>query len=269
MQTILPNRGVLALAGEDRIGFLQGLVSNDVRLAGPDRIIYACLLTPQGRFLHDMFIYGETDRLLIECEADRRDDFLKRLKMFALRAKIELTDVTKEYGVEVAWPGGDGLPDPRHSGLGSRKLVSPGISDPETYALYDRHRLRLGVPDGSRDMAVGDALPMENNIDALHGIAWDKGCYMGQELTARMNYRGLVKKGPRVVRVEGPALAAGTILLADGKEIGEMRSSNGDVGLALLKRDFTGERIVMGETVLGIDVITTDGCHSERSEESL
>jgi folate-binding protein YgfZ len=247
MNCILPNRGVLALTGEDRVSFLQGLVTNDVRLADPDRVIYACLLTPQGRFLHDMFIYGEVDRLLIECEAARRDDLLKRLKMFALRAKIGLADVTSEYGVEVAWPIGEGLADPRHPELGVRRLVAADSCGAEAYQLYDRHRLSLGIPDGSRDMPPGEALPMENNLDKLHAIAWDKGCYMGQELTARMNYRGLVKKTLRRVRIEGAAVA-GTLLMAEGREIGEMRTSNGDLGLALVRVDFEGEGTSLGET---------------------
>jgi folate-binding protein YgfZ len=267
-RTLLPNRGVLALTGEDRVGFLQGLVTNDVRLAAPARIIYACLLTPQGRFLHDMFIYAEADRLLLDCEADRRDDLCKRLKMFALRAKIGLADVTEDYGVEVGWPAGEGLVDPRHSELGTRNLLLSSsrdlIAGPSGAELgpvvkprddsmidtYDRHRLSLGIPDGSRDMPPGEALPMENNLDALHGIAWDKGCYMGQELTARMNYRGLVKKRLRRVMIAGPLVAAGTILRVDGKEIGEMRTSNGDLGLALVRVDFVGETITVGGTTI-------------------
>ena len=249
-QALLTNRGVLALGGADRVAFVQGLVSNDVRLATQERTIYACLLTPQGRFLHDMFIYAEPERLLLECEADRRDDLLKRLKMFALRSAITLQDVTADFAVQVAWPDETGLPDPRHLALGSRQLAKPENIDPAACVAYDRHRLSLGVPDGSRDMSVGEALLLENNIDALNGIAWDKGCYMGQELTARTKYRGLVKKQLRVVQIEGEPVPVGTILHADGKEVGEMRTSNGDLGLALIRKDYDSDSIAEGQMIL-------------------
>jgi len=240
----LPDRGVLRLSGPDRVAFLQGLVSNDVTRLAPDRAVYACLLTPQGKFLHDFFLIADDESLLIDCEADRREDLLRRLKMYRLRSKIETADVTNTYAVMARAGEGDDTPgaiafaDPRNPALGRRLLVPRDaviVDSPDGWTLYDRLRIALGVPDGSRDMEVGKAILLENNIDLLNGIAWDKGCYMGQELTARTHYRGLVKKRLTPVRIAGATPPVGTPLMENGVEVGEMRSSAGDVGLALLR----------------------------------
>jgi hypothetical protein len=250
----LPERGVLSLTGEDRVHFLQGLVSNDVADVSPERAVYACLLTPQGKFLHDFFLIAAGEAILIECEASRRADLLRRLKMFKLRSRIELADVSGEYAVfavigarPFAPPaGGIVYDDPRSAGLGLRVLLPRGVAAAPLAALglsrgtvetYDRLRIEAAVPDGSRDMEEGKAILLESNIDLLHGISWDKGCYMGQELTARTRYRGLIKKRLVPVRIAGKAPPIGTPLMENGREIGEMRSSAGDVGLALLKLD--------------------------------
>jgi len=230
-----PNRGILRLSGPDRAQFLQGLVSNDVTAVQPGHPVYACLLTPQGKFLHDFFSIADGDSLLIDCEADRRADLLSRLKMYKLRSKIELTDVTDEYTVY----GGIGAPDPRLPALGCRLVAPKGDTFPvaTSFDVYDRLRIALAVPDGSRDMEIGKAILLENNIDLLNGVSWTKGCYTGQELTARTHYRGLIKKRLCPVRIAGVAPAAGTPLIENGIEVGEMRSSNGDLGLALLKTE--------------------------------
>ena len=258
MQVHLPNRGLLALTGEDRVAFLQGLVTNDVTKVTGDTAIYACLLSPQGRFLHDMFIVANGERLLIECEADRRDDLAKRLRMFRLRAKVEITDETAQFRVSaVDSPTHDSpdlivYPDPRQSALGYRVLApvaqrqNPGADEFES---YDRLRIGLGIPDGSRDMPPGEALPMEYGLDRLNAIAWTKGCYVGQELTARMKYKAQAKKRLASVRIEGPALPPGTVLAHGEREVGEMRSSCGNMGLALIRLD-ADEVIVHCETRL-------------------
>lgn len=241
----LPNRGVLHLSGPDRVGFLQGLVSNDVRPAEAGRVVYACLLTPQGKFLHDFFVFAQDDTLLVDCEADRRDDLLRRLKPYKLRSKVELDDVSAEFSVLAALgdatipAGAIAAADPRIGELGQRALAPAGGGDaePAAHAAYDRLRIALAVPDGSRDMEVGKAILLENNIDLLNGIAWDKGCYMGQELTARTRYRGLIKKRLMPVAIAGTAPACGAPLIENGVEVGEMRTSNGDLGLALLRLD--------------------------------
>lgn len=273
----LPDRGVIALQGADKADFLQGLVSNDVRLVATDRAIYACLLTPQGKFVHDLFVVGTADPVLgdaflLECEGGRRQDLVRRLRMFKLRSKIELLDVTERYGVAVvlgdapdydpgAEPGaarqlagGTAYRDPRAAGLGIRLILERPSLDtiglPQLpHEAYERRRLELGVPDGSRDMVVEKAILLENNIDRLHGISWDKGCYMGQELTARTRYRGLVKKRLIPVSFEGQPPEAGSPVLDGETEIGEMRSGVAGRGLALLRLEAL-ERASQGDRLL-------------------
>jgi len=240
----LPNRGFLRLSGPDRLTFLQGLVSNDVNKVAPGHAVYSCLLTPQGKFLHDFFLIADGDSLLIECEADRRTDLAQRLKTYKLRSKIEIADadhtVFAVLGSAPLTPGAIHYPDPRSPALGIRMLLPPNPDadeSPVPFDVYDRLRICEAAPDGSRDMEVGKAILLENNIDLLNGVAWDKGCYTGQELTARTHYRGLVKKRLIPVRVVGTVPPAGTPLIEGGVEVGEMRGARGDIGLALLRFD--------------------------------
>jgi folate-binding protein YgfZ len=237
----LRGRGFLRLSGEDRLKFLQGLVSNDVNAAAPGHAVYGCLLTPQGKFLHDFFLISDGDSLLIGCEADRRADLAQRLKMYRLRSKIEISEVDYDafaaFGAAPLTTDAIVCPDPRSPALGKRVLLPAGSKPaPEIpFDSYDRLRIGLAVPDGSRDMEVGKAILLENNIDLLNGIAWDKGCYTGQELTARTRYRGLIKKRLTPVRIVGAVPPVGTPLIEAGSEVGEMRAANGDLGLALLR----------------------------------
>lgn len=264
--TLLPNRGVIAIGGEDRATYLQGLVSNDVRLAAPDKAIYAWLMTPQGKYLFDFFIYETGDALLLEVEADRLDDLMRKLKMYKLRAKITLENASGRLAVAAifgegadaaagfaagaargqatALAGGAVIAvDPRTEKLGVRalapretaeKLFSLPAAD---FAEYDRLRLALGVADGARDLVAEKSIALENNMDALGALSWDKGCYMGQELTARTKYRGLVKKRLVAVRVEGDLPPAGTPVFLGDQEAGELRSGRDGLALALLRID--------------------------------
>ena len=261
------DRGVLAVEGPDSRPFLQGLVSNDVERVTAGRAVYAALLTPQGRYLHDFFIAALGETLLIDAEAARRDDLRRRLSMYKLRAKVTLADATDRYEVALIYgtavldrlglpaepgharPLGDGVVyvDPRLAGLGARALLPRGTAAerlaaagiaPGNAVEYDRLRLALGVPDGSRDLPVEKAILLENGFDELHGIDWSKGCYIGQELTARTKYRGLVRKRLMPVEIAGPAPAPGTPLLLDGQEAGEMRNAVDDRGLAMIRLEY-------------------------------
>jgi folate-binding protein YgfZ len=239
----LPNRGFLRLSGPDRLKFLQGLVSNDVNAVTPDHAVYSCLLTPQGKFLHDFFLIADGESLLIECEADRRADLAQKLKMYKLRSKIEIAEaeyaVFAVFGVVPSAAGAVAYADPRDASLGTRVLLPEGAAFgglPElSFDTYERLRIAAAVPNGSQDMEVGKAILLENNIDLLNGVAWDKGCYTGQELTARTKYRGLIKKRLVPVRITGPMPPIGTPLIENGAEVGEMRGAAGDLGLALLR----------------------------------
>ena len=256
--TPLDDRAVLRIAGPDRVAFLQGLVSNDVEKLTPTRALWAAFLTPQGKYLHDFFLVTEGEAILLDGEAARLADLLKRLKLYRLRSKVELSEaadrkvyalwgegalaqlgLAEEPGATKALVGGPIFVDPRLAGLGARALLS---TPPETFAPapradYERLRLSLGVPDGSRDLEVEKAILLENGFDELGAIDWQKGCWMGQELTARTRYRALIKRRLLPARFEGEAPAPGTAVTQEGREVGQVRSSAGERALVLLRLD--------------------------------
>jgi folate-binding protein YgfZ len=281
----LRERGLLSVAGPDRRSFLQGLISNDVEKVAPDRAIYAAFLTAQGKYLHDFFIVERDDALLLDCEAVRLADLQRRLSLYRLRAKVTLgaadpgfavfaafgpgalaaLGLKDEPGAAQPFAGGIAFVDPRLAALGARLAVpqesgSAALRDAgfveQDFATYDRLRLHYGVPDGSRDLPIEKAILLEAGFDELNGVDWNKGCYIGQELTARTKYRGLIKKRLMPVTVEGPLPAPGTIVSLDGREAGEMRSGRDGLALALLRieaveaaRD-SGQELMAGETRL-------------------
>jgi folate-binding protein YgfZ len=260
----LPDRGVLALQGGDVRPFLQGLISNDVAQVQADRAVYGALLTPQGKFLFDFFIVQDSGRLLLEAEAARLGELQRRLLMYRLRSKVDIDDCSEHFEV-VALIGDDpaaalGLPDlpgaaraldeglvfvdPRLPRLGARALLPRDTARATLAALgfeavereaYERLRLTLGVPDGSRDLVVEKATLLESGFEELHGVDFDKGCFVGQELTARMKYRGLVRKRLLPVTFAGAPPPAGTVIRLGQREAGEMRSGIEGQGLALLR----------------------------------
>lgn len=251
----LPDRAVLCVTGEDRVSFLQGLVSNDVAAAGPGRAVWAALLTPQGKWLADFFITAGPDRLWLECEAGHAAMLTQRLGRFRMRARVQIAPtgltVYAAWGgdLEVGW--GQATPDPRLPDAGWRILTDAARQPNATAAEWDHHRLLLGLPDGSRDLETEKTTLMEAGFDQLQGVSWDKGCYMGQELTARTKYRGLLKRRLVPVRLEGPAPAPGTLVLLNGAEMGVMRSSQGDIGLALLRLEaISAQMLNCGTAVL-------------------
>jgi folate-binding protein YgfZ len=233
---ILPHRGLITVGGADRREFLQGLVSNDVTRAGAERAIWAAFLTPQGKYLHDFFMIEIGETLHLDCEGgERLMDFGKRLSKYKLRSRIDLGIVPDfavvalwgegtaaalglpdEAGVGRNWQGGAVYMDPRLPGAGARAIL-PVARVAEILELlgfaattsenYDGMRIGLGLPDGTKDMVIEKTVLLEANFDALNGVDWDKGCYMGQELTARTKYRGLIKKRLMPVDVEGDAPA--------------------------------------------------------------
>jgi hypothetical protein len=237
----LPDRGVVEVTGGDRLSFLQGLVSNDVAAAGPGRAVWAALLTPQGKWQADFFIFAAADRLLLDCARDQAGMIAAGLSRFRLRAKVALRDASAEFAVAAGWgeaPIPDSplaAPDPRLAEAGWRALAAAPLGWDADAAAYDLHRLALGLPDGARDLEAGTSVLLEGGFDELAGISWTKGCYMGQELTARTKYRGLLKKRLFPVAVTGKLPAPGTPVTRDGAEVGEMRSGRDDFGLALLR----------------------------------
>lgn len=228
----LPGRGLIHVEGEDRKTFLQGLITNDMETLAPGRLLYACLLTPQGKFLHDFFVQEGNGVILLECEGGARaQDLFKRLNAHRLRAKVTLS-VEETVPVYAVFGSEEGLPDPRHADMGRRSFEKPACEE-QPFAVWDKHRIARGIPDGSRDMEIEKSTLLECNLDKMNAIDWNKGCYMGQELTARMHYRGLAKKHLYAVHIVGDT----PVPFSDIGSIGTMRSSCDDVGLALLRDD--------------------------------
>ena len=267
--SLLPHRSVIAVSGPDRVEFLQGLISNDTTKVAPDRAVWAALLTPQGRFLNDMFVaHGGDDTLLLETERAYAPALVRKLGLYKLRSKVTIEDRAATMEVAAVFgPDADKTApvegpttflDPRLAALGMRMLAPAGQAAPLLAACgfaaapleaYDALRLELGVPDGSRDLTVDKALLLENGFDELNGVDWQKGCYMGQELTARTKYRALIRKRLFPVRIEGALPAPGTSVFKDGQEVGELRSGSGNRALAMLRLDAVqaGQKLTAGE----------------------
>ncbi|TDH59978.1 folate-binding protein [Dankookia rubra] len=266
----LPERGVLEVTGEDRTAFLQGLVTNDVAGAGPPSpaaepqgpsglgtAVFAALLSPQGKWLAEFLILADGDRLLLDCERAQAAMLAQKLTRFRLRSRVAVRDASAEFAVHAGWGGAPvppdtiAAPDPRLPEAGWRALAPaplPADASPED---WDRHRLALGLPEGSRDLVPEQTVLLEAGYDELHGVSWTKGCYMGQELTARTKYRGLLKRRLVPVAVDGPLPAPGTPVLAGGAEVGAMRSGRDGSGIAQLRLDaLDGRRLACGEAVL-------------------
>jgi folate-binding protein YgfZ len=269
---LLADRGVLEIAGPDRRSFLQGLVSNDVTRVTPERAVYAALLTAQGKYLHDFFIVEQGDALLLDGEAARLADLGRRLGLYKLRARVAIADASERYAVAAVFGVDDAAAlartlgdaayvDPRLPALGLRLMLpraaglaaleAKGIAAADP-AAYDRLRLALGIPDGSRDLVVEKTILLEAGFDELNGVDWQKGCYIGQELTARTKYRGLVKRRLLPVTVEGPLPPPGTPVLRGEEEAGEMRSGREDRGLALIRLEMleTGPLSAAGARIM-------------------
>ncbi|MDH5723334.1 MAG: folate-binding protein [Alphaproteobacteria bacterium] len=243
----LKNRALIHLEGLDRHHFLQGLVTNDIDKLTPTTPLYACLLTPQGKFLYDFFIYEGDDFTLLDCEGGARAESLyKRLNMYRLRMDVQIS-IEDNVPVYAVFGKAIGLPDPRHEALGYRSFEKPDLPE-EPFETWDKKRIELCVPDGSRDLVPEKSTMDEGNMDGLNAISYDKGCYVGQEITARMHYRGLGKKHLQTVYLSSraqprdlnpsqneqipPLLTVGR----DDNDI-ELRSSCGDMGIALVRRN--------------------------------
>lgn len=214
--TTLIDRAILRLSGEDVRGFLQGLVTNDVALLAPERPLWAGLLTPQGKALFDFILWAEGDDVLIDCEAEAAGDLARRLALYRLRRKIAIDAVEglavhwercspAKAGVQTDGPTGSrpspgSASDPRLADLGYRWLAAPN----ESAEGWLAHRLNLGVTEGRAELGADKTLWLECNAAELNGVSFSKGCYVGQENTARMNYRSKVNRRLVVMPADAP-----------------------------------------------------------------
>jgi tRNA-modifying protein YgfZ len=256
---MLEDRGVLSVSGADATTFLQGLLTNDVERLAPSEARYAALLTPQGKILFDMIVVrmvgGEEPSYLIDCTAAQAADLAKRLGFYKLRAKVAIANQSAERAVVAFWGNepatGEGLvyADPRDPRLGWRAILPRPIATAvglEHVGEYEGLRIAAGAPKGGLDFAYADAFPHDANFDLLHGVDFDKGCYVGQEVVSRMKHRGTARKRVARVKLAGPAPAPGTPVMDGELSVGALGSSSGREALALLRLDRAEEAKAAG-----------------------
>ncbi|MGB3809299.1 MAG: folate-binding protein [Parvibaculum sp.] len=257
--SILPERGVLRIGGADARTFLQNLITNNVDLVDGTRAVYAGLLTPQGKFLFDFLIVAEGDALLLDCDGARIAELQKRLNFYKLRAQVTIEDVSATHKVAAIW-GGEApkgaFADPRLAALGHRLIAEnpavPGATA-ATPAEYHRHRIALGVGDAAHDFEPDRTFPLEVNFEEMNGVDFQKGCFVGQEVTSRTKRRGSVRKRLLPCTVEGEMPKPHTPVRSVGREVGTVFSVDKEGGrvLALLRLDLlNGAPLEIGETSL-------------------
>jgi tRNA-modifying protein YgfZ len=264
----LADRGVVRVVGEDAEKLLQGVITGDMERLSAEPAIHAALLTPQGKILFDFFVVKVPGGFLLETAADKAADLAKRLTMYKLRAKAEIRDVTADYRVLAVWgdnPASHGdtagtisFADPRLPALGLRALAEARFASDIAAATngieatpedYHAHRIALGVPEGGKDYAFGDAFPHEADLDQLAGVSFTKGCFVGQEVVSRMQNRSTVRK--RIVPVTGEApLMPGAEINAGAATIGKVGSAAGTEALALIRLDRAAEAAAKGEKLV-------------------
>jgi len=264
----LLDRGVVKVSGEDARNFLNGLVTSDVTQLRPGLGRFGALLTPQGKITVDFLITeAPADKgggFRIDCPRTLAQGLADKLGFYKLRAKVAVENQSNSVGVLAAW---DGTPaaqpdlafaDPRDSALGFRILApeeqkqkAAGLigADLVDGSAYEAHRIACGVPRGGLDFIYGDAFPHETNMDRLHGVDFDKGCYVGQEVVSRMQHRGTARTRTVKVLLEGPPPKPGTTILAGDKPVGTIGSTAGTTGLALVRIDRITEALDAGRSL--------------------
>lgn len=241
----MPDRRIVTVTGSQAIDFLQGLVTNDLRpLATADGIRWCALLTPQGKYLADFFVLRTGGALFLDLPAALAEATLARLSMYRLRADVAFApaDLGVTRGTGPAPPGA--LPDPRHPGLGWRRYAPGAGGDDGTG--WDALRVEHLIPETGAELVPGESFILEMDFERLNGVDFRKGCYVGQEVTARMKHKTDLRKGLARVRVAGEAAPGTPILTADGREAGTLHTRSGDRALAFLRFDRIGPGLTAG-----------------------
>ena len=262
---LLPDRGVVKVAGTDARKFLNGLVTADMGKVTQQSPRFTALLTPQGKIIVDFILAEAADgSCLLDCPLTLAPALAERLAFYKLRAKVTIENQSGTVVVMAIWDGaaaapwGVSYPDPRLPELGWRCISPPPPADAAAAfgadavdaAAYEAHRIALGLPSGGLDFAYSDAFPHEADMDQLHGIDFQKGCYVGQEVVSRMEHRGTARTRVIPVTLGGAAPATGTAVTAAGKPVGVMGSAAGRRGLATLRLDRVDEALAGGTPLL-------------------
>ena len=239
----LPHRALLRISGEDAASFLQGLITQDVAQVDAGGWRWSALLSPQGKLLFDFLIRREGDAFLLDCEATRRADLVKRLTLYRLRAKVLFEPMEAQIvaGWDAAGPEG-GVPDLRHPGLGWR-----GTGNAEAAPdLWRQHRLGLGIAEGAAELGVEKLLWLESNADLLGGVSFTKGCYVGQENTARMHHRSKVRKRVLTFRSDG----SGEAIMAGDRTAADVLWLKDGIGSALMRLEWLDAPLALGDAAV-------------------
>lgn len=262
---LLPDRGVIKVAGEDARKFLNGLLTADIGRMTPQTPVFAALLTPQGKIISDCLVVEAAAEdgggFFLDCPGALVPTLAGRLMFYRLRAKVTIDDLSSQLAVMALWDGagtteyGLVFSDPRLTALGLRVILPPETAEKAAHELgadlveaasYEAHRIALGVPRGGLDFVYGEAFPHEADMDQLHGIDFAKGCYVGQEVVSRMQHRGSARTRIVCARYEGPSPEAGVTVLAGGKTIGTSGSASGGRGIALVRLDRLEDALATG-----------------------
>jgi folate-binding protein YgfZ len=229
----LKDRAVISVSGQEARSFLQGLITNDIGKLAPDAPLYAALLTPQGKVLFDFLLSESKGMVLVDCATTSAQTLLKRLILYRLRAKVELA-LRQDIGI--VWNDANGWNDPRLPELGTRSLAE--ANDSNVSGEYLSRRLELGVPEGA-DLGSDKMFALDAGLEELHGVSFDKGCYVGQELTARMKHRGTARKRLLPIStLDGADLPPpGSEVRSGNVALGEITSAYGARGFASVRLD--------------------------------
>lgn len=253
---LLPDRGVVKVAGAEARSFLNGLLTTDVTRVTPEQARFGALLTPQGKIIVDCIVAeapaADGGGFFLDCPRALAPNLVEKLNFYKLRAKVICEDLSAVLGVMAIW-GGTGsteygliYADPRLPALGQRVMLPPHLAkeaaadlgaEPMEATAYEAHRIAQGVPRGGLDFIYGDAFPHETDMDQLAGVDFDKGCYVGQEVVSRMEHRGTARNRVVPVAVEGFAPEAGIPVMAGDKQVGTTGSHAGQSALAMLRLD--------------------------------
>jgi tRNA-modifying protein YgfZ len=266
---LLPDRGVVKVAGDEARSFLHGLVSSDILQLAPGQARFCALLSPQGKIIADFIVAAAQPQdgggFLLDVPRALAKPLLDKLNLYKLRSRVVAEDLSDVLGVLAAWDGtssamfGLTYADPRLPALGLRVLLPPHRADAAAAALgatlvdgseYETHRIALGIPRGGVDFRYGDAFPHETDMDQLGGVDFAKGCYVGQEVVSRMEHRGIARTRSIPVTYDGTPPEPGAAVTAGERQIGTMGSAVGGRGLALLRLDRVAEAQSRGEELL-------------------
>ena len=266
---LLPDRGVVKVAGNGARSFLHGLVTADILELTPGTARFCALLTPQGKIVADFIVTEAPAKdgggFFLDVQRALCGALIAKLNIYKLRAKVNVEDLSAVLAVLAAWDGsgatkqGLSYADPRLPPLGFRMMLPPHLAAAAAAELgatlidaahYEAHRIALGVPQGGLDFSYGDAFPHEADMDQLGGVDFTKGCYVGQEVVSRMEHRGTARSRAVPVRYDGTAPAAGAPVTAGDRQVGIMGSSAAGRAVALLRLDRVAEALARDEPLV-------------------